>query len=78
MAKNNKMNSAKKAAITRSIRKAFENKYSTWTIARDLLQGYSTKKTAKMNSTTIGTVAACLANLHRDCDYADMARACNY
>jgi transposase len=78
MKKNNKKNSAKKAWVTIKARKAFQAKYATWTIVQDLYQGYTTKQVAKMNSVTIGTVAAVLANLNRENDFSALAKMCNW
>lgn len=70
---------AQKAANTARARREFRNAYpETADIAEDLLKGYSTSEVADDFEIEVTSVAAVLANLNRDGNFADMAEACNF
>jgi len=72
-------NAAVKANRTRRARKDFYNSYpETAAIAETLLNGHSTKATAKWFSIPVSSVAAVLANLNRYGMFRRMAGSCNF
>lgn len=80
---NNRSAAAKKAGATMRARRAFKAQYPrSYQIVADLIyasrEGYKTSDVATWNMTSVHTVAAVLANLHREGSFRTMATAARF